>query len=176
MKTVIFKKITPIFTVLLCAVLSRAAAQDADSGKKKLSQSVLALVDAKPSDSPGKIVGDFFALLSRNQIDQAYDQLASGTVIASNAKQMTELKTKTRDAVNIFGAIQGQEPVAVKNVGTHLMCATYISLGKEFPLRWKFYFYRADKTWHLIDIRVDDRLTDMFDEKTPAPQAPAASP
>ena len=177
MKTFI-SKTTSLFSILIFCSAIGAAAQEADAGKKKLSQPVLAQVDAKPADAPGKIIDDFFALLCRNEIDQAYDRLTAGTVIASNAKQMTALKTKTREAVNIFGAFLGHEPVAVKNLGTHLMCATYMSLGKEFPLRWKFYFYKADRVWRLIDIRVDDRLTDMFDEKTPAPQTqtPPAAP
>jgi hypothetical protein len=41
---------------------------------------------------------------------------------------------------------------------------TLLSLGKEFPLRWRFYFYKPMDTWKLIDIRVDDRLAAMFDE------------
>jgi hypothetical protein len=159
----------------MCAFFHEAAAQDATSGKKKLAQPALELLDAKPADSPGKIVEDFFTLLGRNQIDQAYDQLVHGTVIESNKQQMDGLKSKTREAVQLFGEIRGQEIVTVKNVGTHLMCSTYVSLGKIFPLRWKFYFYKSDKAWRLIDIRVDDRLSDMFDEKTPpASAAPAA--
>lgn len=85
--------------------------------------------------------------------------------MADKPEDVATLKSKTRDAVRIFGAIQGCELVVIKNVGTHLMCATYLSLGKSFPLRWKFYFYKSDKIWRLIDIRVDDRLVDMFDEK-----------
>ena len=51
-----------------------------------------------------------------------------------------------------------------RNVGTRLVSYTMLSLGKEFPLRWRFYFYKPQETWKLIDLRVDDRLAAMFDE------------
>lgn len=119
---------------------------------------------AKGDPSVDQIVGNFFALLEKNQIDQAYDQLTKGTPIADKPDDVATLRAKTRDAVDLFGAVQGYEQIVVKNVGAHLMCATYISLGKSYPLRWKFYFYKSDRTWRLIDIRVDDRLVEMFDE------------
>ena len=51
-----------------------------------------------------------------------------------------------------------------KRIGSKLMRRTYLSLGVEFPLRWRFYFYHANDRWRLIDLRVDDRLAGMFDE------------
>jgi hypothetical protein len=53
-----------------------------------------------------------------------------------------------------------------------------LSLGKEFPLRWRFYFYKPQDSWRLIDLRVDDKLVAMFDEsedgrpKDAAPERP----
>jgi hypothetical protein len=126
------------------------------------------IISAKEGETPDKIVEYFFALLTRNQIDQAYDYLTNGTKIGEKPEEVANLKTKTRDAIRIFGEILGYESVGVKNVGTRLLRANYISIGKGFPLRWKFYFYRWDKTWRLIDIGVDDRLVDMFDEKAAA--------
>jgi hypothetical protein len=58
----------------------------------------------------------------------------------------------------------GYDTVVKKNVGTRLVSYTLLSLGKEFPLRWRFYFYKPQDTWRLIDLRVDDRLAAMFDE------------
>jgi hypothetical protein len=58
----------------------------------------------------------------------------------------------------------GYDSVVTKKVGTRLVSYTLLSLGKEFPLRWRFYFYKPMDTWKLIDIRVDDRLAAMFDE------------
>jgi len=128
---------------------------------------------ATPTPKPqsvDKIVDSFFVLLGRGQVNQAYDQLTAGTTIAGKATDVDELKSKTMEAIKMFGAVQGYELVNTKNVGTHLMCSTYVSLGKNLPLRWKFYFYKSGEAWHLIDIRVDDRLVDMFDDKNPQPR------
>ena len=67
-------------------------------------------------------------------------------------------------AIEMFGEISGVEQVAVRYVGTRLLSATYLSLGRDFPLRWRFYFYKAEEEWKLIDLRVDDKLTGIFDE------------
>jgi hypothetical protein len=81
------------------------------------------------------------------------------------------LKAKTREAIEVFGAISGYELVDSKNVGTRLLRRTYLSLGRDFPLRWRFYFYKSENVWRLIDLRVDDRLAGMFDE-TDEPRTP----
>ncbi len=112
-----------------------------------------------------KVLDGFFDLLQLNHVDQAYDQLTRGTKIADKPEEVSQLKTKTNQAVNIYGDIVGREVVSVQNVGTHLLRATCLSLGRNYPLRWRFYFYEEEKRWRLIDIRVDDRLIDMFDEK-----------
>lgn len=131
------------------------------------------LVPAAPAklDQVSQIIGskvleEFFRMLHLNQIDEAYDRLTAGTPIADKPEDVATLKSKTREALKVFGAISGHELIAAQSVGTRLMSATYVSLGKTFPLRWRFYFYRPEKAWKLIDIRVDDRLEDMFDEKS----------
>ena len=126
---------------------------------------------ASPGESVDKIVGNFFALLTKNQVDQAYDYLVNGTKIAEDSDEVVNLKAKTKDAIKVCGDIQGYEQVVVQNVGTHLMRSTYISLGTAFPMRWKFYFYRVDRTWKLIDIRIDDGLVEMFDDNQPQKQS-----
>lgn len=124
---------------------------------------------SKPDDSVTKIVETFFGALQKNQIDLAYEQLTRGTKIAEKPQEIATLKSKTQQAIEMFGDVQGAERIAVQNVGSHLLSVTYLSIGKNFPLRWRFYFYRAGDKWRLIDIRVDDRLIDMFDEPEKAP-------
>jgi hypothetical protein len=124
--------------------------------------------DAEPapaeSDGPDKIMARFFSYLQRKEVDQAYDQLTRGTKIAERAEDVRMLKSKTKEAITVFGPILGFDSVVKKNVGARLVSYTVLSLGKEFPLRWRFYFYKPQETWRLIDLRVDDRLAAMFDE------------
>lgn len=122
-----------------------------------------------------KSLNTFFELLAKNQIDKAYEHLILGTKIAEQTKDVATLRSKTQQAIQVFGEVRGHELVGVKNVGTHLLAATYLSVGRDFPLRWRFYFYRADGPWKLVDIRVDDRLMDMFDERAPMKNAEPAS-
>ena len=116
------------------------------------------------ADAPEKIIARFFAQLQKKEVDVAYDQLTRGTKIAERAEDVRTLKSKTKEAITVFGPMLGYDSVVTKKVGTRLVSYTLLSLGREFPLRWRFYFYKPMDAWKLIDIRVDDRLAAMFDE------------
>ena len=117
------------------------------------------------NDLPAQVAAIFFGLLEKNEVDPAYEGLMKGSRIAERPEELKTLKTKTREAIDVFGPIQAYELVETRNVGTHLLRRTYLSLNKEFPLRWRFYFYLSGDIWRLIDLRVDDRVTGMFDER-----------
>lgn len=121
---------------------------------------------------PRAQVENFFTRLTEGRVDVAYDQLIKGTKIANNPKDVVLLKAKTREAIKVFGAVNGFDWIDAKNVGNYLTRVTCIS-RQQYPVRWRFYFYLSpDGAWKLIDIRIDDRLLDMFEEPAPAP-APA---
>jgi hypothetical protein len=115
-------------------------------------------------DITTRMVAAFFAQVAKGQIDEAYATLTKGSKTIEKPEDLRVLKQKTREAIEVFGAITGHELVESKPIGTKLVRRTYISLGAEFPLRWRFYFYLANDRWRLIDLRVDDRLAGMFDE------------
>jgi hypothetical protein len=121
-------------------------------------------VDLSGPEAPAQIAGNFFALLQRGDVEKSYSELTRGSKIAERPEDLKTLKAKTREAIEVFGAIFGYELVDSKNVGTRLLRRTYLSLGRDFPLRWRFYFYKSENAWRLIDLRVDDRLAGMFDE------------
>ena len=116
----------------------------------------------------GKTIGDFFLALRKKQIDEAYDQLTKGSKIAEKPEDVANLKNQTKKAVGFFGDIQGYELVEVHPVGTRLTRVTCLSLNRDLPLRWRFYFYRLDNEWKLVDLGVNDRLVDLFEEAQPA--------
>ena len=126
------------------------------------------------NDVPAQVAAIFFGLLQKNEVDPAYEGLMKGSRIAERPEELKSLKTKTREAIDVFGPIQSYELVETRNVGTHLLRRTYLSLNKEFPLRWRFYFYLSGDLWRLIDLRVDDRVTGMFDEAEDPKTAPEA--
>jgi hypothetical protein len=119
---------------------------------------------APGGDEPAQIAAAFFGLLEKSKVEDAYTNLTKGSKIAERPEELKALKSKTTEAIQMFGIIQGYDLVETKSVGTHLIRRTYLSLGKEFPLRWRFYFYLSTGRWRLVDLRVDDRLTGTFDE------------
>jgi len=116
------------------------------------------------SDGPAQIVADFFTALRDGKIDEGYANLTKDSKIAEKPEELKTLKAKTREAIEVFGNISGYDLVESRAVGHRLVRATYTSLGKVFPLRWRFYFYKPESSWRLIDMRVDDKLTGIFDE------------
>jgi hypothetical protein len=115
-------------------------------------------------DGPSQMVANFFGSLQSGKIDDGYATLTKDSKIAEKPEELKQLKAKTREAIEVFGAIAGYDLVESKAIGTRLVRATYISQGKVFPLRWRFYFYKPENAWRLIDMRVDDKLTGIFDE------------
>lgn len=125
-------------------------------------------------DGPGQMAAAFFASLQRKQVDEAYAALTKGSKIGDRPEELKTLKAKTNEAIEVFGAIQGYEVIESKPVGTHLLRRTYLTLGTDFPLRWRFYFYYSGNVWRLVDLRVDDRLGGFFDEPEEARGATSA--
>lgn len=123
-----------------------------------------AAATAGPITSPGQIAAAFFALLQKGSVDAAYASLTRGSKIAEKPEELRLLKAKTNEAIEVFGSVTGYDLVESKSVGARLLRATYVSHGKTFPLRWRFYFYNPDGVWRLIDLRVDDKLSGIFDE------------
>jgi hypothetical protein len=127
----------------------------------------------KPSgDECMDLAGVFFDSLAKNLIDDAYVSLTRGSKIADRPEELGNLKRKTREAISLFGEIKGFEVIENKAVGTTLRRYTIVSFGRDFPLRWRFYFYRVDNAWRLIDLHVDDRLNAIFAEDADTPAEP----
>jgi hypothetical protein len=135
-------------------------------------------VHANPMlDGPAQIVATFFASLKEGKIDEGYATLTKGSKIAEKPEELRQLKAKTREAIDVFGSINGFDFVESRAIGQRLVRATYVSLGKVFPLRWRLYFYKPEDVWRLIDMRVDDKLPGIFDEtEEPTPPATVTPP
>jgi len=181
------------FSILLIAALAslaplRAQEKDKDKAKKSDPAAPQVLVFqpgasqpdgvAKPAERPpgvagvagsvpdgvAQLVAAFFASVQRGEVDTAYAMLTKGSKIAEKPEELKQLKAKTLEAIEVFGAINGYDLVESKSVGSRLVRSTYASHGKVYPLRWRFYFYKPEDVWRLIDMRVDDKLSGMFDE------------
>jgi len=119
---------------------------------------------ASRTAGPDALIAAFFSSLKAGRVDEAYDNLVRGTVIADRLKDVAALKSKTAEAIEGYGKIGGYEMADERWVGTSLMRRTCISLGEVLPLRWRFYFYKSGGDWKLVDLRVDDALVELFEE------------
>lgn len=114
--------------------------------------------------SADDILNAFFLALKADQVDAAYDALVRNTIIAERQKDVDGLKAKTKEAIEGYGPIAGYEVVDEREVGTVLMRRTCISLNSDLPLRWRFYFYKTQGEWRLVDLRIDDGLVELFED------------
>lgn len=153
------------FSLIVFATVAAAGTVMAQEGGPVEPASTPAASATAASHPAQAAVEAFFASLKANEVDKAFDELLKGSKIAEVAKDVTMLKSKTREAIKFAGAIVGADLLEVRNVGEHLQGYTYISLGRHFPLRWRFYFYKTGGEWKLIDIRISDRLSEMFKEE-----------
>ena len=120
-------------------------------------------VPREPAD-PSEVVDAFFLALKGEQIDAAYTGLVKGSIIADRPEDVAALKKRTQDALDHYGPVSGYETVDEKVVGTTLLRRTCVSLNTDLPLRWRFYFYKFEGAWKLVDLRVDDGLVELFEE------------
>jgi hypothetical protein len=156
------------FLITLCIFMaSTALAQQVSETKRKL-----LFTKATPSPSatptsltePTELLQRFFEALKADKLDEAYEGLAKNTLIATKAENLQQLKKRTRDALDNFGPVKGYEVVETIEIGSSLFRQTCISLNEDLPLRWRFYFYRAENKWKIVDLRVDDGIVELFDD------------
>ena len=122
----------------------------------------------RKAESPTEAIEEFFRALKAGQIDMAYETLVRVSLIADRPEDVASLKKRTREALDNYGPISGYETLDEKAVGSSLLRRTCISLNSDLPLRWRFYFYRSENEWRLVDLRVDDGLVELFDEPSRA--------
>ncbi len=157
-----------IFLITLCIFMaSTALAQQASEPKRKL---LFAKATPSPSATPvspaepAELLQRFFEALKAERLDEAYEGLAKNTLIATKAENLQQLKKRTRDALDNFGPVNGYEVIDTIEIGSSLFRQTCISLNEDLPLRWRFYFYRTENTWKIVDLRVDDGIVELFDD------------
>ena len=59
---------------------------------------------------------------------------------------MSVFISKTQEAFGIYGALNDYEIYDNYSVGSNVIVLTYLSRHSVQPLRWRFGFYRPDKT------------------------------
>jgi hypothetical protein len=165
-------RFSPIVFVVSCSLcLAQQESDDKRAGRmffppetKGSTESPRQSPGPRRENSPSDTIDMFFLGLKAGQVDAAYDGLVKGSIIADRPEDVTALKDRTRRALDNFGPISGYEALEERTVGSTLLRRTCISFNSDLPLRWRFYFYKTQGGWKLVDLRVDDGLVELFEE------------
>jgi len=119
-----------------------------------------------PTAPPAELaapIEKFFKGLKDGEYANAYETFLAGTRLGQQKEKMSVFISKTQEAFGIYGKLNDYEVFDNYSVGSNVMVLTYLSRHDVQPLRWRFIFYRPDKTWGLINMGFDDVLLDMLD-------------
>jgi hypothetical protein len=119
-----------------------------------------------PTHPPAELkvpIDKFFNTLKTGDSTKAYTELLAGTRLAERKENLQIFIEKTDQAQGIYGKLISFEIYDNYNVGSSLMVLTYITNHPMQPLRWRLVYYKPEKAWMLIDVRVDDVLEDLVD-------------
>lgn len=112
-----------------------------------------------------KGITTFFNLLKQQKVDEAYELILVNTRIRGREDDVKALRKQTREAIATYGPILGFETIEQRRVGMSLMQIVCLSWSENFPLRWRFSYYRPGDRWRLLDIFVDDKIGELFDAR-----------
>jgi hypothetical protein len=95
--------------------------------------------------------------------EKAYTTFLNGTLLGEQKEKMSIFVSKTQEAFGLYGPLKDYEIFDNYSVGSNVLVLTYLSRHSIQPLRWRFIYYRPDKSWKLINMGFDDVLLDMLD-------------
>ena len=118
------------------------------------------------TNPPAEIAGPidkFFKGLEAGDYANSYETFLTGTRLGAQKEKMSVFISKTQEAFGLYGKMNDYEIFDNYSVGSNVLVLTYLSRHDVQPLRWRFIFYRPNKTWGLINMGFDDVLLDMLD-------------
>jgi len=121
---------------------------------------------ANPTNPPPEIAGPidkFFKGLKAGDYASSYETFLAGTRLGAQKEKMSAMISRTEEGFGIYGKMNDYEIYDNYSIGSNVLVLTYLVRHDIQPLRWRFIFYRPDKSWHLINMGFDDFLLDMLD-------------
>jgi len=118
------------------------------------------------TNPPAEIAGPidkFFNGLKAGDYANSYETFLAGTRLGAQKEKMSAMISRTEEGFGIYGKMNDYEIYDNYSIGSNVLILTYLARHDVQPLRWRFIFYRPDKTWHLINMGFDDFLLDLLD-------------
>ena len=119
-----------------------------------------------PTAPPAEIAGaidKFFKGLKTGDYADSYETFLAGSRLGVQKSKMSTMVSRTEEGFGIYGKMNDYEIFDNYSVGSNVLVLTYLTRHDIQPLRWRFIYYRADKTWQLNNMGFDDFLLEMLD-------------
>ena len=119
-----------------------------------------------PTQPPAEIaarIDKFFMNLKAGDYVPAYDTFLANTRLGEQTEKKSTMISRTQEAFGLYGKLNDYEIYDNYSIGSNVLVLTYLSRHDIQPLRWRFIYYRPDKTWGLVNMGFDDFLLDMLD-------------
>ncbi len=119
-----------------------------------------------PTNPPQEIAGPidkFFKGLKAGNYADAYETFLAGTRLGAQKEKMSAMISRTEEGFGLYGKMNDYEIYDNYSIGSNVLILTYLARHDIQPLRWRFVFYRPDKTWQLNNMGFDDFLLDLLD-------------
>jgi hypothetical protein len=125
-------------------------------------------INHKPNPTPpppelAVPIARFFNGLKAGNYADAYETFLGGSRLGQQKEKMSIFISKTQEAFGLYGAMNDYEIFDNYSIGSNVLVLTYLSRQSVQPLRWRFVFYRPQKTWGILNMGFDDVLLDMLD-------------
>ena len=118
----------------------------------------------KKAVAPDSIVNAFFTEYKENGINNAIDNIFSGSDL-DKRKALPFIKDTLAQTIKLVGErYYGQELIIKKSVTSSLCFYSYLVRYPISPLRFTFIFYTAENEWKLIKFSFDDNLSTEMEE------------
>lgn len=138
------------------------------TGKRFSAGVIVALLLAWPAwgeEGPpevAQVCAAFFEQLKAGQVKSAYQALLKGSRIADQVEDVAKLQQRAEELIQGYGPVLGYEFVKAQVVGKSLCQMTYLTRSERAPVVWQITFYRLAETWRVFNVRMDDRVMDLF--------------
>jgi hypothetical protein len=119
-----------------------------------------------PTNPPPEIaapIDKFFKGLEAGDYADSYETFLAGTRLGAQKEKMSTMISKTEEVFGIFGKFRDYEIFDNYSIGSNVIVLTYLSRHDIQPIRWRFIYYRPDKTWGLINMGFDVSMLDTLD-------------
>jgi hypothetical protein len=154
-----------LFLVRVAAASDDGASAQAMVTKPEPPKTVARTYNGKaPLPDIQKEINTFFDSLVKGDIAKGFSTYLQGTRLAAREDSVRALVENTEHAVTLYGKIDSYEPIDTYMVGTHLEITTYLTCHQITPMRWRFVYYKNGTAWQLLDLRVDDEVSDIVEQ------------